>query len=103
METKADGDHFAVITNRSNKPIVMTQQIIVESFGIRIGFRWPDDDHTNEQGRHYHLAEGNNGPATLSVQQHVDQLFPSALALVLVVCYCLVRGLSCFILLLFPL
>lgn len=37
METETDSDDFAVVTDGPYQPVVMTEQIIVESFSVRIG------------------------------------------------------------------
>lgn len=36
MEAQTDSDYFAVVAHWSYESVVMTQQVVIQSFGIRI-------------------------------------------------------------------
>lgn len=38
FESKIDGQSLRVVGNRADKPVVVTEQIIVQTFGIRVRF-----------------------------------------------------------------
>lgn len=39
MKTKANGDHFAVVADWTDQPVVVTEEVIVEPLGVRVGLR----------------------------------------------------------------
>lgn len=43
VEAKTDSDHLAVVAHGSDEPIVVGEEVVVESFGIGIGLYHPDE------------------------------------------------------------
>ncbi len=56
METETDSDDFAVVTDGPYEPVVMTEQIIVESFSVGIG------RHSGRR-RNHQESDGDGSPA----------------------------------------
>lgn len=65
VETEPDRDDLAVVTDRSNEPVVVAEKVVVKSFSVRIGNSRTDHQPSDDGGNRYHRTASRSNPATM--------------------------------------